>query len=538
MPTNYVWDSKLNKWSARKRTAKLGQLGRISIISPRAGELFYLRLLLCYRKCPKSFFDLRTVNGAVYETFKLAANATGLLDNDDYLRKALIEANNRIPQYRMRRLFAVMLYHCEPQDPKQLWEEFKHKMCLDFMNRSHVGPPTATMIEKSLALITHHYRHIGGDLNFFPLETLASDVIENYALSFMTILSNQRVDTESPTTIDDLNLEQKEVFDKFLELIDAENGGVIFLDAPGGTGKTFLLNFILGYVRRTRGEILATASSGIAATLLTQGKTVHSTFNVPLNIINKDNPSCALSRSSPKAIAIGISKAIIIDEAPMLHKKVYHAIDFSLKDVLDNDTLFGGKPILMSGDFRQILTIIIRGHRADTVNATIKRSYIWPSVEVMKLKTNMRVQRAVSDNEEQSYFARFLNDLGDGKLEYDNNNEILIPSAIGTDVLSESQLIAAVYSDDERLSDPDWISERTILCSTNRQVKALNDKMIARCSGSSTTYISIDTVSSGENEMTFPVEVLNSIEISGLPSHTLKLKIGTRLCLCARPKLP
>ena len=252
--------------------------------------------------------------------------------------------------------------------------------------------PTATMIEKCLALITHHYRHIGGDLNCFPLETLASDVMENYALSFMTILANQRVDTESPTTIDDLNVGQKEVFDKFLELIDAGNGGVIFLDAPGGTGKTFLLNFILDYVRRTRGEILATASSDIAATLLTQGKTVHSTFNVPLNIINKDNPSCALSRSSPKAIAIGISKAIIIDEAPMLHKKVYHAIDFSLKDVLDNDTLFGGKPILMSGDFRQILPIIIGGHRADTVNATIKRSYIWPSVEVMKLKTNMRVQ--------------------------------------------------------------------------------------------------------------------------------------------------
>ena len=85
----------------------------------------------------------------------------------------------------------------------------------------------------------------------------------------------------------------------------------------------------------------------------------------------------------------------------------------------------------MSGDFRQILPIIIRGHRADTVNAMIKRSYIWPSVEVMKLKTNMRVQRAVSDNEEQAYFARFLNDLGDGKLEYDNNNEILIPSTIG-----------------------------------------------------------------------------------------------------------
>ena len=303
----------------------------------------------------------------------------------------------------MRRLFAVILYHCEPKDPKELWEEFKHKLCTDLMNRSHDGPPTATMIEKCLALITHHYRHIGGDLNAFHLEVLSTDIIESYASSFMNIQANQQIDTE-PTTIDDLNVEQKEVFDKFLEMIDAENGDVIFLDAPGGMGKTFLLKFILGYVRRTRGEILATASSGIAATLLHQGKTLHSTFNVPLNIINTNNPSCALSRSSSKAIAIGISKVIIIDKAPMLHKKVYHAIDFSLKDILNNDTLFGGKPILMSGDFRQILPIIIRGHRVDTVNATIKRSYIWHSIEVMKL--NMRVQRAVSDNEERSYFGR------------------------------------------------------------------------------------------------------------------------------------
>ena len=320
--------------------------------------MFYLRLLLCYRKCPTSFLDLNTVRGQVYESFKLAANATGLLDNDDYIRNALIEASNRIPQYRMRKLFAVILYHCEPKHPKELWEEFKHKMGLDCMNRAHVGPKTATMIEKCLALITHHYRHIGGDLHSFPLDVLASYVMENYALSFMTILANQQGDTESTTTIDDLNVEQKEVFHKFLEMIDAGNGGVIFLDAPGGTGKTFLLNFILGYVRINRGEILATASSGIAATLLNQGKTLHSTFNVPLNIINKDNPSCALSRSSSKAIAIGISKAIIIDEVPMLHKKVYHVLDFSLKDILNNDQLIGGKPILMSGDFRQILSII------------------------------------------------------------------------------------------------------------------------------------------------------------------------------------
>ena len=49
-----------------------------------------------------------------------------------------------------------------------------------------------------------------------------------------------------------------------------------FLDAPGGTGKTFLIH--LTNVRFDRKIVLAVASSGIVATLLEGGRTTHSTF--------------------------------------------------------------------------------------------------------------------------------------------------------------------------------------------------------------------------------------------------------------------
>jgi hypothetical protein len=50
----------------------------------------------------------------------------------------------------------------------------------------------------------------------------------------------------------------------------------------GGTGKTFLLNTILAYVRKEKGIAVATASSGIAATLLRLGRTAHSRFRLPI----------------------------------------------------------------------------------------------------------------------------------------------------------------------------------------------------------------------------------------------------------------
>ena len=61
-------------------------------------------------------------------------------------------------------------------------------------------------------------------------------------------------------------------------MIDGDEGGMLFLDAPGGTGKTFLINLILTKLRSEGKIALANASSGIAATLLTGGRTLHCTF--------------------------------------------------------------------------------------------------------------------------------------------------------------------------------------------------------------------------------------------------------------------
>lgn len=45
-------------------------IGRLYFVSPSAGELYYLRMLLNIVKGPISFKELRTVGGVDQDTFK------------------------------------------------------------------------------------------------------------------------------------------------------------------------------------------------------------------------------------------------------------------------------------------------------------------------------------------------------------------------------------------------------------------------------------------------------------------------------------
>ena len=90
--------------------------------------------------------------------------------------------------------------------------------------------------------------------------------------------------------------DQQSIYTTFMSLVEAGQGGMVFVDAPGGTGKTYLMNLILSTVRSHGHIALATASSDIAATMLTGGRTLHSTFKIPLNVTGVDTPMCVQLR--------------------------------------------------------------------------------------------------------------------------------------------------------------------------------------------------------------------------------------------------
>ena len=101
---------------------------------------------------------------------------------------------------------------------------------------------------------------------------------------------------------------------------------------------------------------------------------------------------CRVDRNSDTAQLIIAAELIVWDEAPMMHRHVYEYLDRVLRDVNRVDALFGGKVVILGGDFRQIPTVIPKGSRAQVCEASLKRAYFWPVMKKMELKINMRVQ--------------------------------------------------------------------------------------------------------------------------------------------------
>ncbi|GBL69568.1 hypothetical protein AVEN_32798-1 [Araneus ventricosus] len=108
------------------------------------------------------------------------------------------------------------------------------------------------------------------------------------------------METNKPRLTED----QRSAYEAVMNLIAEGNGGILFLDAPGGTGKTFLINLILAEIRSKRHIALSVTSSGIASILFDGGRTAHSALQLPLNVAQTENHIRNISKSSGKVTVL------------------------------------------------------------------------------------------------------------------------------------------------------------------------------------------------------------------------------------------
>jgi len=141
-----------------------------------------------------------------------------------------------------------------------------------------------------------------------------------------------------------------------------------FVDGLGGAGKTFLYGCLLSRVRSIGDITLSMASSGIAVLFLEGGCTTHSRFKIPVTGLC-GSFACYVPLNSPQTALIPAACLIVWDEAPMAHKHVFKAVNRTLQHIMGavdpalKDMLFGGKVVVMRGDFRQILLVVPWGRR-------------------------------------------------------------------------------------------------------------------------------------------------------------------------------
>ncbi len=428
--TKWVWHKKDKFWSRRKQCYRISC---IVYIHPNAGELYFLRTLLIVVKGPKNYTEIRTVNGVVHETFRSACNALGLLCDNKEWREALEEASHCSSAAGLRQLFTTMIVYCEVGDPLKLWDEFWELMADDILYRlkcilhiQNLQIPQIELQNHVLFELESLFNKNGSSLSHYNLlvpTRLIFDSLNNRLLTEELDYNTEDLVQEHATLFSGLNNEQEIVYNAALASVYGNNGEIIFVYGHGGTGKTYLWKTIISKLRSEGKIVLAVASSGIASLLLPGGRTAHSRFKIPIQV--NDNSICEIKKGTQLAKLISRASLIRWDEAPMNRRNCFEALDKSLKDIMkttDSSTeerLFGGKTILLGGDFRQILPVIVGGTIQNIMDACLTRSYIWERCKIFRLTINMRLLQGSADtfpNTSLIEFSRWILDIGDGKI--------------------------------------------------------------------------------------------------------------------------
>ncbi|KAI3904873.1 hypothetical protein MKW92_037592 [Papaver armeniacum] len=342
-----------------------------------------------------------------------------------------------------------------------------------------------------------------------------------------------------------LNIEQRKVFDAVTVAIEKKQGGAFFFYGSGGTGKTYLWKTLASGLRSRSKIVLTVASSGITSLLLPGGRTAHSRFKLPLQI--QENSCCDIPKGKHLAALMCRADLIIWDEAPMMHKHSFEALDRTLRDLMSKPTdIFGGKTVVFGGDFRQILPVIPKGTREIIVDATINRFDLWNHFRIFNLTENMRLTSGVQpETKEREEFSKWVLDLGNGNLpaialtDMEEPSWIKIPDEylIAPDEDCVKQIMSVIYpSVLDIYGDTEYLSERCILAPTNESVDEINDFIVSTIPGETHNFLSSDSISPitgsvQDQDVMYPTEFLNSLQFPGIPNHKLQLKVGVPIML-------
>ena len=113
-----------------------------------------------------------------------------------------------------------------------------------------------------------------------------------------------------------------------------QSGNLFFLDAPGGTGKTFVLGAIQEFRRARRKQVIAVATSAVAAVLLEGERTAHSVFKILIPVSTQS--TCNFSTNFNTGRTFQQVGLIIWDEIFMCYRHCIETVDRSPRDLMQN----------------------------------------------------------------------------------------------------------------------------------------------------------------------------------------------------------
>ena len=551
MPQKYTHSK--NAWHHRKRGVSIG---RVHTVNPLAGDVFYLRLLLHNDHCKgkTSFQDLSSINGRALNSYQAVCRELGLLSDDEEWSTVLTDAAATQLCPQIRALFVIILIFCQPANPQNLFTVFWPQWTDDFTRRGHDMGVTfteqhlKTMVRLDLQVRLQSHQK---DLQDFGLDEMTPE--EKATVHGLTNIEEALIREEMDynviqlaanvqTTTQTFTAAQHTIYDTVMTAVREKQSLQLFISARGGCGKTFLLNALLDSVRSLEPAgciALAMATTGIAAQLLHLGRTFHSRLKADLQ--PTETSVMHITAQSSLARLLRRARLLLIDEATMLHRFLLEALDRTLRDLVDANRPFGGKILILAGDFRQCLPVVPGANRAQIEKSCLNHSPLWPLFQIFHLTENMRV-RASGDPRLED-FDRWTLSLGDGTAN-DVDNLVSIPDNMSFTIQANTDhdntaedrsmkdFCNMVFPDfPTNFTTPGWLEGRSLLAPTNKEVDTINDLMETWVPGLPITLSSADTLENYQDFMRFNIEYLNTLCPNGFPRHLITLKPGMPLML-------
>lgn len=266
-------------------------------------------------------------------------------------------------------------------------------------------------------------------------------------------------------------------------------GKNIFLTGAAGSGKTYLLNKYIHYLKENNVAVAVTASTGIAATHL-QGNTIHSWSGISVRDELTEKDLEKLLTTSRIKRNYKKTKVLIIDEISMLHKHQLDMVDVIARYILANDKPFGGMQIVVCGDFFQLPPIFSHHSTEDKPFAFEATAWINGNFHVCYLHEQ---HRQTGDQ-----LLTVLNDIRSGTA----GEHTKVP-------------LRTRYK-----KDPEGATKATKLYSRNINVDAINEQELANINSPEKTFA---MTTKGFSTL------VEGLKKSCIALETLKLKIGAEV---------